>query len=243
MDKHELFRMSRKQLVNAYQVCRIFATTSIASSLTPLTKFGANAELNCARDKFRILARVGTEYDGATAEETAEKRLYQSFSILEEQNLSHFPGEVLYGYYTGVTAEMIGFIFPMDANTGPTAENRFFLNDTHEFLLDSVDLIEKTRRHGSYNQVSVFTRTKTESDEIAPLRPDCIIAIDGANAATKEAAERERLNILTIHRASNTIFRVADDCLAAGHWVNWILPIDHNKYQYTGYDHYYIPNF
>lgn len=228
---------SRAQLENLYRRCRNYATKSIIAGLTDISQPTSN-HLYCEdlAHPFRILARVRTDCDVEDIDQNAQHRTYQSFSVLENQNLSHFPGKVLYGYYTGVTPEMIGYIYPMDANTTKTAEDRLHLALVPEIILDLDDLLVKTRRHGTYCQLSVFTRCKTEDETVVPLRPDCIIAIDSISEADRIAAATEHLNIITIHSAPHTLCRVHDDCLEASHWTNWILPIDRNAPRYSEYD-------
>lgn len=228
---------SRAQLENLYRRCRTYATKSIVSGLTPVNQIASN-HLYCedSAHPFRILARVRTDCDVADIAQNAARRTYQSFSILENQNLSHFPGEVLYGYYTGITPEMIGYIYPMDANTVDTAEDRLLLTCVPEIILDLDDLLLKTRKHGTYCQLSVFTRCKTENGTIAPLRPDRIIAIDKISGADQNAAASEGLKIVTIHSTPQTLCRIYDDTLGAHQWTNWILPIDRNAPRYDEYD-------
>lgn len=233
----------RDRFMQAYQHCRNYATQSIVSQLTPVKQF-AGKHLYCSDSKrpFHILARVRTDYDCENVNENAAHRYYQSFSILENKNLSHFPGKVLYGYYTGVTPEMIGYIYPMDANTCAGTQDRLLLSSSPEILLDLDDLITKARKHGSYCQLSIFTRCKTPVGTIAPLRPDCIIAIDEVDHNTQAASKAENLPILTIHRAPDTLYHVHDDCLEASYWTDWILPIDPNAPRYDEYDDIDITN-
>lgn len=228
---------SRAQLENLYRRCRTYATKSIVSGLTPVKQITSN-HLYCKDSvhPFRILARVRTDCDVADIAQNAARRTYQSFSILENQNLSHFPGEVLYGYYTGITPEMIGYIYPMDANTVDTAEDRLLLTYVPEIILDLDDLLLKTRKHGTYCQLSVFTRCKAKDGTIVPLRPDCIIAIDEISEADRAAAATEHLDIITIHSTPQTLHRVHDDTLGAHQWTEWILPIDRNAPRYDEYD-------
>lgn len=230
-------RPSRAQLENLYRCCRHYATKSIVDSLTPLNQItGAHLYCEDLAHPFRILARVRTDCDVEDIEENAYRRSYQSFSILENQNLSHFPGKVLYGYYTGIVPEMIGYIYPMDANTIDTAEDRLLLASAPEIILDIDDLLIKTRKHGTYCQLSVFTRCKTRDGAIVPLRPDCIIAIDEISEADQIASATEHLDIITIHSTPHTLYRVHDACLEAGHWTEWTLPIDRNAPRYDAYD-------
>ncbi len=241
--KHIPIHPSRAQLENLYRRCRVHATKSIVNGLTPVNQI-ASGHLYCEdlEHPFRILARVRTDSDIDNIDQNAQRRAYQSYSILENQNLSHFPGEVLYGYYTGVTPEMIGYIYPMDANTVDTAEDRLLLTYTPEIILDLDDLLVKTRKHGSYCQLSVFTRCKTADGTVIPLRPDCVIAIDKISAADQAAAVAEQLNIITIHSTPQTLCHVHDDGLEASRWTEWILPIDHNAPRYDEYDDIDITN-
>ena len=103
------YYIGRPELEQLHKYCRCYACESIVGSLMSFkdARPGQIYHLYCDREHFYILARVRTNWEQKTIEETAEDRKFLSFTVLTENNLSHFPGRVLYGYYTGITPSMI----------------------------------------------------------------------------------------------------------------------------------------
>ncbi len=202
------FPYPRRQLERLYTSCRNYAVNSILSNLHPLSQLQAPVtHLDCEHDQFYILARVTTEYDKATNSMPGNpNRNIQSFSVLSPQNLSHFPGNVIYGYYSHIDQPMIWYISPTDADTPQDTENRFFLTEMPEVLLDLDDLVQASTSAGTYSQITVHPWYNSDGgDSKLPLRPDCVICIDEINAASQEASESLRLPILVLHPAPHTI--------------------------------------
>ena len=216
--KHELPNLAeatRKELETAYVACRDYACNSLVDSLITFddAKNGQVKELNCDKDHFFLLARVRTNWENRTIEETAEARRYMGFTILTEKNLSHFPGRVLYGYRSGVDASMIAHIYPCDSNTDRYETDPLKLTDTPEILLAAEDLRKEALRLKAYSQVTIETKTAKQPKGIkkgTTLTPDAVIAIDEISPDDKLAAKERRLPIVLIHKGQQTVMRVFD---------------------------------
>lgn len=205
----------RKALEQLYSTCRSYACKSIVDNLSGFAEFkpGKTYHIYCDREHFYILARVRTNWEYKTIEETAERRKYLSFTILTEKNLSHFPGRVLYGYYNGVKPSMIGYIYSEDGNTQANAENRLELAEMPEELYDIEDLCEAAREKKTYCQVSIESKTK---QYIGPriitstLLPAAVISIEKASNDDIIAARQRRLPHIILHPGPETITKVHD---------------------------------
>ena len=216
--KHELPNLAeatRKELEMTYVACRDYACNSLVDSLITFddTKNGQVKELNCDKDHFFLLARVRTNWENRTIEETAEARRYIGFTILTEKNLSHFPGRVLYGYRSGVDASMIAHIYPCDSNTDCYETDPLKLTDTPEILLDAKDLCKEALQLKAYSQVTIETKATKQQKGIkkgTALTPDAVIAIDEISPDDKLAAKERRLPIVLIHKGQQTVMRVFD---------------------------------
>ena len=208
--------MDRKSLESLYIACREYACSSIVNHLTKFDnlKAGEIYHLFCNTNKFYILARVRTNWEKPSIEETAEKRRFLSFSILTEKNVSHYPGLVLYGFHNGVKPSMIGYIFPRDADTIADAKNRLELSDEPEILLDIEDLCRAAWEKRTYCQVSIESKTIEYINGVPPktkaLQPEVVIAIDEPTKNDIFAARQRKLPILVLHRRKNTIMNVCD---------------------------------
>lgn len=207
--------MNRPQLLEYYQQCRAYATESIIKSLYPLDKLTQPIQhLDCAKEEFYILSRVRTEYECPTVEETAKKRTYLSFTLASHLNLSHFTGSVWYGYFTGITASMIGLILPYDADTRSWARNRQELGADREILLDATDLTAAALALKTYSQISVMANTRCAASTMAstPVTSDCILCIEHVDEASKRASDEQELPILVLHPSDQTFYRIHDYC-------------------------------
>lgn len=199
--------LNRNRLEHLYDSCRQYACQSIVAGLTPLSEIRSGVtDWYCAEQKFRILARVETKDD-------VMPRAFQSYSVLTERNLSHYPGEVLRGFFSNVRENMIGYISPKDANTSSSARTRLDLSEYPEYLYDLDDLCSCAEREKTYCQISVKTRytvARGRKKRRLFLKPDCIICIDEVSEAGRLAAQREQKPILVLHRAEDTIMTVED---------------------------------
>lgn len=203
----------RKFLEQLYLECRSDACNSIIDNLRDFTEFepGKTYHIYCDREQFYILARVRTNWEKKTIEETAESRRYLSFTILTEKNLSHFPGRVLYGYYNGVKPSMIGYIYSEDGNTQACAEKRLELAEMPEELYDIKDLCEAARKKETYCQVSIESKTKQYVGPriiTSTLLPAVVISIEKASNDDKKAARQRRLPHIILHPGPETITKV-----------------------------------
>ena len=216
--KHKLpnlTELTRKELEMTYAACRDYACNSLIESLTTFddAKNDQVKELDCNKDSFFLLARVRTNWESQTVEETAEERKYMGFTILTEKNLSHFPGRVLYGYRSGVDKSMIAHIYPCDSNTDGYETDPLKLTNLPEILLDIEDLCKEALRLKAYSQVTIETKTTKQQKGIkkgTTLTPDAVIAIDEISPDDKLAAKERRLPIVLIHKGRQTIMRVFD---------------------------------
>ena len=211
----DLTELTREELEATYATCRDYACNSLVDNL--ITFGGAKSsevkELNCDKDSFFLLARVRTNWESQTVEETAEKRKYMGFTILTEKNLSHFPGRVLYGYRSGVDKSMIAHIYPCDSNTDGYEADPLKLTNLPEILLDIEDLCKEALRLKAYSQVTIETKTAKQQKGIkkgVALTPDAVIAIDEISPDDKLAAKERRLPIVLIHKGQQTVMRVFD---------------------------------
>lgn len=200
----------REFLEQLYLKCRSDACNSIVDNLRDFTEFeaGKTYHIYCDREHFYILARVRTNWEKKTIEETAESRRYLSFTILTEENLSHFPGRVLYGYYNGVKPSMIGYIYSEDGNTQANAENRLELAEMPEELYDIKDLCEAARKKKTYCQVSIESKTKQYVGPriiTSTLLPAVVISIGKASEDDKMATRQRRLPHIILHPGRETI--------------------------------------
>ena len=194
--------------------CRDFATKSIVDALYPVDELKSPVtHLYCSREQFYILSRVRTEWEHGTPEETAAVRTFLSFTLASHRNLSHFPGEVWYGYHKGITTHMIGYIYPCDADTNSMAMDRLELAELPEKLYDHLDLTNESCKRNTYSQISVKSNIVTYTGPIVhktPLLPDCILCIDKIDYRSQKEATSKNLPILVLHRAKNTICRIHD---------------------------------
>ena len=206
---------ARKELEKAYVVCRDYACSSIVNSLMSFhdLKGGQIYHLDCNKDSFYVLARVRTNWESKTMEETAEARRYVGFTMLTEKNLSHFPGRVLYGYQKGIDPSMIAHIYPYDSDTDGYETDPLKLTKHPEMLLDAKDLASEALRLKAYCQVTIETKVAKRRDGVdkgAVLLPDVVVAIDKISSDDKLAAKERGLPIVLIHRGSKTIMEVFD---------------------------------
>jgi len=183
-----------------YQDCRNYATEDIVNSLYPLNTLKDKITY-LENMKFNILARVSTFFDCSTLKETFEQRNFCGFSILSENNFSHFGDSVLYGYYTGVSPSMITHIYPMDSLSTSWARYAKDLSKRSNLLLDMEDLNRATFDLKTYNQLCI--RTKTKQGKI--LYPDCVVCIDDVDESSKQKAEELDMKILVLKKNSTTI--------------------------------------
>lgn len=212
--KTQIPSMNRIELENLYGKAREYACESIASHLTTFDSMdsGGIYHLSCNNDRFYVLARVRTNYENDTLENTAKERAFLSFSILTEKNLSHFPGRVIYGYQK-ISPSMIGYICHHDADTFPYAETRLELSEATEELLDIEDLCAQALSEKTYCQVSIKTKKTSYAGPIRTaevLLPSVVIAIDSPKKDDLLAAAQRKLPILVLHRSAKTIMHVYD---------------------------------
>lgn len=206
--------MNRKELENLYKNAREYACKSIVDSLKYFENMEAEKiyHIYCKSDHFYILARVRTNYEKETIEETARKREFLSFSILTERNLSHFPGRVIYGYQN-ISSSMIGYICHRDADTYAYAETRLELSEYPEELLDIEDLCANALQEKTYCQISIKSKVISCNGPVVNenvLLPSVVIAIDTPTKDDFLAARQRRLPILVLHRSTKTIMNVYD---------------------------------
>lgn len=210
--KHKLPSMStvaaREELEATYVACRDYACNSIVNSLTTFDNLrdGEIYDLDCSKDHFFLLARVRTNWESKTIEETAEARKYLGFTVLTEQNLSHFPGRVLYGYWRGIDPAMIAHIYPCDSDTDGYETDPLKLSKFSEMLLDMGDLCESALKMKAYCQVTISSKMPNGS----VLMPDAVIAIGEIGPDDRLAAKERGLPILLIHKTPNTVMEVYD---------------------------------
>lgn len=190
------------EIMDLYHKCRDYATSSIVSSLYPLNRL-SDKVTHIRNESFNILARVrtGMLFEGKTLEETFIKRTFCSFSILNQRNVSHYGDDVLYGYYTNVSKNLIAHIYPIDSLSSAGVRYESELTDRINMLLDIYDLNEATLLQKTYNQLCI--KTKDENGNI--LWPDCIICIDEIDEKSQKIADNLGLNIVVLHKNEDTI--------------------------------------
>ena len=209
-----LVSADRTKLENLYKKAREYACTSIISHLNNFNGMDAGKvyHLDCKKDHFFILARVRTNYEKSTIEETAKERDYLSFSILTEKNLSHYPGRVLYGYQ-GISPQMIGFIYHHDADTYAYATTRLELSELPEELLDIEDLCNGALSEKTYCELSIQSKIITYTGPIMKtdvLFPSVVVSVDAPTHDDLLAATQRKLPILVLHRSPKTIMNIHD---------------------------------
>lgn len=187
------------ELMNLYGNCRDYATKSIVESLYPLSNL-QNKITYLENVKFNILVRVQTMWDCENLEESFKKRTFCGFSIINEDNFSHYGDSILYGYYTGITPSLIAHIYPQDSLSQSWANYEKDLTKKLNYLLDINDLNRITYESKTYNQLCV--RTKTQTGEI--LRHNCIVFTD-ENDKRIEIVEKSDNKILILRKNSHTI--------------------------------------
>lgn len=188
------------ELMNLYQTCRNYATTSIVNSLYPLDTLEDKITY-LENVKFNILVRVSTIFDCKTLEETFEKRTFCGFSILNENNFSHFGKSTLYGYYTSVTPDLIAHIYPMDSLSTSWARYEKDLSKRTNLLLDIDDLNDETYKLQTYNQLCI--RTKTKEGKI--LYPNCVVHTNDVDEALIQKDEEQGFKGLVLKKNPKTI--------------------------------------
>lgn len=205
---------NRAELEQLYKEARKYACKSIVDNLKSFEGMHAGEiyHLDCSKEHFFILARVRTNCEWATIEETAEERDFLSFSILTEKNLSHFPGRVLYGYQ-GIDPSMIGYICHRDADTFAFAKTRLELSEFPEELLDIDDLCNNAMSERTYCQVSVKSKKTSYIGPIIQakvLLPSIVLAIDTPTEDDLLAAAQRKVPTLVLHPSTKTIMNVHD---------------------------------
>ena len=154
-----------------YLKCRNYSTESIVNSLYKLNEFNSDV-VEMKETKFNILARVKTSFDAKDLFESFEKRTFCGYSILCENNFSHYGDEPLFGYYSNVTPNLISHVFPKDSLSRSYAKYEKDLSKWDSTWLDIDDLNKKTYNNRTYNQLCI--RTKDNEGNI--LLPDCIVS-------------------------------------------------------------------
>jgi len=144
------------QIMDLYYKCREYATKSIVNALYPLNTIPR--KVTHLKGKFNILARVRTMWEAEELDETFRIREFCSFSILTEKNMSHYGNHVLYGYYTGITPNLIAHIYPIDSLSNSGAKFEYQLTDRMNMLLDIDDLNKATLEQQTYNQLCIRTK-------------------------------------------------------------------------------------
>ena len=193
------------EIMNLYQKCRIYATSSIVNSLYPLNTCSSQVT-HIQNQPFNILARVRTAWGCEKLPDTFEERTFCSYSILTEKNVSHYGNHVLYGYYTNVSADLIAHIYPMDSLSQASAKVECDLTSKDNMLLDIEDLNQATLQRRTYNQLCI--RTKGKNGKI--LWPDCIVCIDRVDEKSQKVADELALKIVVLHKNEDTIERNED---------------------------------
>lgn len=188
------------KLMDLYQKCYNYATESIVSSLYPLSELKDDITY-INQDKYNLLCRVQTFFDLDDLDKSFRERTFCGFSILNQDNFSHYPGNLVYGYYSKVTPDMIAHIFPADSLSASWALYKKDLSEKINMLLDIDDLNARTYKNKTYNQLCI--RTKTNDNEI--LREDAIICFDTVNDKALRYQEKHNSKILVLRRNENTI--------------------------------------
>ncbi len=202
--------MKRWELKKCYYKCRNYATRDIIDALYPVDQLENSIQhIDCATEKFYILSRVRTEFESPTIEENAATRTYLSFTLSSHLNLSHYPGKVWFGYRTGITPDMIGLIYPHDADTRSWARNRQELGAWREILVDHEDLEAASVNLNTYSQLSIKASSTTTH---TPITPDCILCIDNVDDESLRTHEEQALPVLILHPSHQTICHIHDFC-------------------------------
>ncbi len=158
-------------LYSYYLKCRNYSTESIVNSLYKLNELNSDV-VEMKETKFNILARVKTDFDAKDLFESFEKRTFCGYSILCENNFSHYGDEPLFGYYSNITPNLISHVFPKDSLSKSYARYEKNLSKWNSMWLDIDDLNRKTYNNRTYNQLCI--RTKDNEGKI--LLPDCIVS-------------------------------------------------------------------
>ncbi len=187
-------------IMHLYERCRNYATSSIVNALYPLNNLKQKIT-HISVKNYNILARVRTMWERATLRETFEVRDFCSFSILTQDNMSHYGNHVLYGYYTGVTENMIAHIYPVDSLSKAGARHPSELTDRMNTLLDIDDLNKQAYDAKTYCQLCV--KTKCNNGEI--LWPDCIVCIEEVDERSLSQSNALGFDILVLHKTEKTI--------------------------------------
>lgn len=195
-----LTKYSYYRLRNLYEECYRYATESIVSSLYPLANLNEFITY-MDQDKFNILYRVQTFSDLSNLGESFKEREFCGFSILTQDNFSHYPGSIVHGYYSKVTPDLIAHIYPADSLSTSWAKYQKDLSKKINMLLDIDDLNALTYAYKTYNQLCI--RTKTKEHEI--LKQDAIICLGDVDDKSIKYAEEHNKNILVLRKNKNTI--------------------------------------
>ena len=188
------------KLMELYEKCFRYATESIVSSLYPLNTL--EKKVTYMEDaKYNILCRTQTLFDLSNLYESFEKRRFSSFSIITQDNFSHYLNSVIFGYYSRVAAPSIAHIFPQDSLSKSWAMYRSDLTTERNMFLDIDDLNNTTYALKTYNQLCI--ETKGEDNKI--LKPDAIICTEEVNEESLKSADQYGINILVLKRNKNTI--------------------------------------
>lgn len=191
---------SYAKLMDLYQKCYNYATESIVSSLYPLSELKDDITY-INQDKYNLLCRVQTFFDLNDLNKSFRERTFGGFSILNQDNFSHYPGNLVYGYYSKVTPDMIAHIYPADSLSASWALYKKDLSKKINMLLDIDDLNARTYKNQTYNQLCI--KTKTNDNEI--LKEDAIICFDTVNDEALKYQEKHNSKILVLRRNENTI--------------------------------------
>ena len=191
---------SYSKLKELYKKCFRYATESIVSSLYPLPKLTQKITY-LDMDKYNILCRVQTLFDLSNLDESFNKRTFCGFSILTQDNFSHYPGAIIHGYYSKVTADLIAHIYPTDSLSSSWAKYRKDLTKKPNMLLDIDDLNALTYAYKTYCQLCL--RTKTRENDI--LQQDAIICCGDVDEKSIKYAEENNKKVLVLKRNENTI--------------------------------------
>ena len=191
---------SYSKLKELYKKCFRYATESIVSSLYPLPNLTQRVTY-MDMDKYNILCRVQTLFDLSNLDESFNKRTFCGFSILTQDNFSHYPGAIIHGYYSKVTADLIAHIYPTDSLSSSWAKYRKDLTKKPNMLLDIDDLNALTYAYKTYCQLCL--RTKTRENDI--LQQDAIICCGDVDEKSIKYAEENNKKVLVLKRNENII--------------------------------------
>lgn len=189
-----------RKLRELYEKCYRYATESIISSLYPLNNLTKKITYIDAA-KYNILCRVQTAWDLPDLDESFHKRMFCGFSILTQDNFSHYPGDILHGYYSKVTPDLIAHIYPIDSLSQSWARYKKDISEKTNMLLDIDDLNSLTYANKTYNQLTMWTKTK----EKKIITDDAIICPGDVDNKSLNYAYKYNKNILVLTRNKNTI--------------------------------------